>query len=89
MERITKKQIAELILKEFNFNGYKIETTTLKEIAETIEFMYLKSNNSKVNINEFFNNLHYGEYGVLFKQSSDIVSKFRNYCESKRTVLSL
>jgi hypothetical protein len=88
MEPITKQKIAELILVEYQFNNYSIDKETLKKIAETMETMYLKANNRKVNINEFFENLHYGEYGVLFKQASDIISKFRNYIVSKRTVLS-
>jgi len=88
MEPITKEKIAELILIEYQFNNYSIDKETLKKIAETMETMYLKANNKKVNIEEFFENLHYGEYGVMFKQSSDIISKFRNYIQSKKTVLA-
>jgi transcriptional regulator with XRE-family HTH domain len=88
MEPVTKKQIADLILIEYEFNNYSIDAETLKKIAEAMETMYLKANNQKVNINEFFENLHYGEYGVLFRQASDIISKFRVYIDSKRTVLS-
>jgi hypothetical protein len=75
-----KLEIAKQIQEAYEFNGYEIpKPDILKHIVEAFELIIKR--NLIVPYDKFFVELRIGTYGVMYKMSSDIVSKFRKFAD--------
>lgn len=76
--------IAVMVKREFDFNEYQLSAEKNKEIAKII-YDVMESKRAKFSeIEKFFEELHKGRFGPLYRQPSDIIAKFRTYIEEKR-----
>lgn len=77
-----------MIIDEYSFNEYDIKPETIKNITLTIEKVmdYRWSNKDEEEkrslVYRFFEEVHIGKYGVLYRQPSDIVSKFYKFADN-------
>jgi hypothetical protein len=85
----SKTELAKLIKVEYDFNDYAITPDKLISIVETFNGIIERFGINEKIIKDFFVDLHFGKLGTMYKAPSDIVSKFYNYCDKKRSKLSI
>lgn len=85
---LQKATLAKMISDEYKFNGHNIEKESIVEIVKRITDII---NNQKLKeslVENFFNALRIGAVGSLSKNPMDLVVKFYQFVEAKRTKLS-